>query len=120
MKKLGKYRLGDDMVRVYTHAGQQTWLNHVKKKICIGLGETDYWWEVVNRISHEAIEYLMAIAGYRYEQTGIYDLNMGRYIMHCDHGQFQEVMARFGYFAAAVLPDLSKAYNKHIKKGKKT
>ena len=78
----------------------------------------EYWWEVLDALFHETMEYCLDQLGCRFRKTNSMDCAHSNYNFIFDHLQFTEASARASYFMAESIPDVCTAWKKWHKKVK--
>ena len=85
-------------------------------RIIVGIDyERDEWWQLLNTLLHEVIEWLLAISGFRFEQNPSMNWGTDRFTFHFDHPQYSEVISKASHGIAKIIPELKKAFVKNNK-----
>lgn len=83
-------------------------------RIKIGLDYAN-WYEVVDVVVHEALEYLLTLNNHRFVPSGKFNADHANYQFMFDHVQLTTACAQLGVFLANALPKIAEEFNKHIK-----
>jgi hypothetical protein len=85
-------------------------------RIVIGIDyEHDEWCQLFNVLLHEVIECLLAISGFRFDQSPSTSWGTDRFTFHFDHAQFSEVISKASLGLVKIIPELKKAFTKACK-----
>ena len=86
-------------------------------RIKVGVDQYE-WWQVINALMHEILEFNLARLSGRFYQTEYVCKDTGAFTFMFGHGTFTEATARSAEYMADALPELEKEWKKW-KKGKK-
>ncbi|MEJ2655584.1 MAG: hypothetical protein P8012_00100 [Desulfobacterales bacterium] len=90
-------------------------------RIVIGIDyDRSEWWQLFNVLLHEVVECLLAISGFRFDQSPSISWGTDRFTFHFDHAQFSEVISRASLGLVKIIPELKKAFVKSYKSRKPT
>lgn len=80
-------------------------------RIKIG-GDYENWWEVVNCLLHEVVEFNLMRLSCRYEPLDHISKDLGAITFHMSHGQFSEAIARSAEYVVEAVPKLAIEWKK--------
>jgi hypothetical protein len=84
----------------------------------IEIGWSDQFWDILNRLLHEANEFVLTDMCSRYYDRLGYPADTGGYLFVMDHHKFTLMNQFTGYFLSQCLDDLKKAWRNWDKKPK--
>lgn len=121
-KSIGTYELGYFKIEIYvlpaSIGGTLCFLPRAEDSILpnIDIGiNYDKFWDVQNVLLHEALEYYLAIKGYRYGKTNEICSGSDRYFFWINHQQFSDACESVAELIETVRPALYKEWSSRNK-----